>query len=488
MREKSDPTDRLDENALSEPGTAGVKSSRLVHLDFRRKLPKSFPSKSAPRVLLLQGPVGPFFRKAQSLLNESEFDAWRVCFNIGDRLFAQREKTLNFSGTIDIWGSWLSEILEVHGFDFVVLFGCEREIHRVAIESCKKLAIPVICLEEGYLRPGNITLEFGGNNWRSPIAGELPPSDYSGRPMDRLKGVAYSSSFGAMASYAFLYFSLRNLFSTAGERKLFHKKKRMLASEAFYWFKNYYRKFRNLKSNYHCIERLLEHYDRKYYLVPLQVHDDSQLGKAAGSWNNQKLILKTIVSFARNAPATHQLVFKIHPMERGHSRDRQFIQQVSLLNDVAERVYIVDGGSLGLMTRHAAGMVTINSTSGLSAILHGIPLAVMGQAIYRHPDLAYCVNKGIDLDGFWTWGKIAPHELRTAYLSWLHEQCLQPGDFYAYEGMEIAIRALRDKLAEAAKHPLSLPPEEVRGQVVEGPFGDQSTAASIKISGQRGDR
>ena len=68
--------------------------------------------------------------------------------------------------------------------------------------------------------------------------------------------------------------------------------------------------------------------------MPLQVHDDSQLGHAAKSWNNQKLILKSIVSFARNAPKTHHLVFKIHPMERGHTRDRQLIRQISALNDV----------------------------------------------------------------------------------------------------------------------------------------------------------
>lgn len=447
MPSNRDSMNRPSENGAREDRPSGRRAGApLIYLNLRRKPSRPIPVKSVPRVLLLQGPVGPFFRKAQALLNDSGFDAWRVCFNVGDRLFALREKTLNFSGTADAWNAWLSEMVSAHSFDFVVLFGCEREIHRIAIACCEKLSVPVICLEEGYLRPGNITLELDGNNWRSPIAGKLPPKDYSGRLSERPKGVSYPSSFGAMASYAFLYFSLRNLFSSTAERKLFHKQKRMLASEAFYWFKNYYRKFRNLNANYRCVEKLLEHYDRKYYLIPLQVHDDSQLGRAAGSWNSQKLILKSIVSFARNAPATHQLVFKIHPMERGHSRDRQFIEQVSLLNDVADRVHIIDGGSLGLLTRHAAGMITINSTSGFFAIQHGIPLAIMGQAIYRHPDLAFCVNRGIDLDGFWAWNKVASSEVRSRYLSWLHEQCLRPGDFYAYDGMEVAIRSLRDKL------------------------------------------
>ena len=448
MSNQSHSTNQPNDSRPHEGRAPERKQSRLIYLNLRRKR-ELFPSKSAPRVLLLQGPVGPFFRMAQALLNESGFDAWRVCFNIGDRLFAQRGKTLNFSGTAEGWDAWLAEMLSAHGFDFVVLFGCERQVHRVAIACCERLGVPVICLEEGYLRPGNITLEFGGNNWRSPLAGKLPPRSYSVRYADRRKGVAYPSSFSAMATYAFLYFSLRNLFSTASERKLFHKQKRTLVSEAFYWIKNYYRKFRNLNANYRCVEYLLEHHERKYFLIPLQVHDDSQLGLAAGSWNSQRLILKSIVSFARSAPASHQLVFKIHPLERGHSRDRQFIEQVSKLNDVADRVHIIDGGSLGLLTRNAAGVVTINSTSGLVAIHHGTPLAVMGQAIYRHPDLAFCVNKGIELDGFWNSKKVAPAKVRSRYLSWLHEQCLQPGDFYAYEGMEVAIRALRDRLLEA---------------------------------------
>lgn len=468
-----------DHGSTTTPGSSvnahsGVrdrKASPLVYLNLRRRFARKFPSKSAPRVLLLQGPVGPFFRKVQAALNGNGFDAWRVCFNAGDRLFARGDKSLNFSGSPDAWAAWLGEMISEHGFDFVVLFGCEREIHRIAIEHCHRNSIPVLCLEEGYLRPGYVTMEFGGNNWRSPVAGKLPSPEFVEAAAERQKVASYPSSFGAMATYAFLYFSLRGFFSTVGERKLFHKQKRALASEAFYWFKNYYRKFLNLGENYRSIERLLEHHDKKYYVIPLQVHDDSQLGRAAGTWNNQKLILKSIVSFARNAPPNHQLVFKIHPMERGHSRDGQFIRQVSLLNDVADRVHILDSGSLGLLTRHAAGMVTINSTSGLSAIFHGIPLAVMGQALYRHPELGFCVNKGIDLDAFWTWNKVAPAALRRSYLSWITEECLEAGDFYAKEGMELACTALLDKLT-ARRKAGAQPDSGATATVVKASFPD----------------
>ncbi|MCT7667674.1 capsular biosynthesis protein [Shinella kummerowiae] len=427
-------------------GNGAAKGARLVNLALRRKLSKRFPSKSAPRVLLLQGPVGPFFRKVQTLLNESGFDAWRVSFNAGDRLFARGSNILHFSGTADAWRDWFTGIVAEHGFDYVILFGCERDVHKIAIEQCALNAVPVLCLEEGYIRPGFVTMELGGNNWLSPIAGLLPPVDEAKQRRERPKSTTYPSSFGAMATYAFTYFAVRGVFSTLSERKLFHKPKRSFVTEMFYWIKNYYLKFRNLGRNYRSMERLLEHHDKKYYLVPLQVHDDSQLAAAAGGWNNQKLILKAIVSFARNAPPTHQLVFKIHPMERGHSQDKQFIRQVGVLNNVADRVHILDNGSLGLLTRHSAGMVTINSTSGLSALVHGVPLAVLGKAFYRHPSLAFCVSKGIDLDSFWSNGHVASAALRRDYLNWVAEQCLEPGDFYAYEGMEVATNSLLVKL------------------------------------------
>lgn len=438
----------------SEDELAAVRGSRLINLSLRRRLSKRFPSKSAPRVLLLQGPVGPFFRKVQGLLNQNGFEAWRVCFNAGDRLFARGNQNLHFSGTADVWRDWFAEIVGEHGFDYVVLFGCEREIHKIAIEQCALAGVPVLCLEEGYIRPGFVTMELGGNNWRSPIAGRLPPEDDAEPIQERPKGVSYPSSFGAMATYAYTYFAVRGVFSRPSERKLFHKPKRSFVREMFYWIKNYYRKFSNLGRNYRCMERLLEHHDKRYYLVPLQVHDDGQLGAAAGGWSNQKLILKSIVSFARNAPAATQLVFKIHPMERGHSQESQFIRQVSVLNNVADRVHILDGGSLGLLTRHSAGMVTINSTSGLSALVHGVPLAVLGQAFYRHPTLAFCINKGIELDRFWLSGHVAPAPLRRDYMHWVAQECLQQGDFYAYEGMEVAANSLLAKLRtiNAARH------------------------------------
>ena len=445
MRATDDPLAISGEVAAQATGGA----SEPIKLERFRPFRRKFPEKASPRVLLLQGPVGPFFKHAQDKLNANGFDTWRVCFNAGDRLFTRRDKALHFAGPASVWKGWIASVLQENGFDFVVLFGCERELHHTALDQCAALGIPALCLEEGYLRPGYVTMEFGGNNWRSPIAGKLPPKDVDDERQGLPKALPCPSSFASMASYAFLYFTVRALLSTVGERKLFHKNKRTLVSEGIYWVKNYYRKFANVGRNYRMTERLLEYHDKKYFLVPLQVHDDSQLGRPAKSWNNQKLILKSIVSFARNAPPSAHLVFKIHPMERGHSRDAQFIRQLCKLNDVSDRVHIIDGGSLGLLTRHSAGMITINSTSGLSAIYHGVRLAVLGQSIYRNPALAYCVNKGIELDRFWTMDETPNVAEGRRYIEWLAQEALVGGDFYAAEGIELAVDNLLLKLEQA---------------------------------------
>jgi len=475
------PFDERSQDAAGSrpaPASDSGKSKSLITLPFLGRAKRRFPNKNGPRIIMLQGPVGSFFRRAQDHLTAHGFDVWRICFNAGDRLCSRGDKLMNFSGTPESWRGWFAGIIKENDFDAVVLFGSERIIHRVAVECAEQFGIPVLCLEEGYVRPGYVTMEIGGNNWRSPLAGQLPPAEFAAPRSAGPKALPSPGSFSAMAWGAFQYFTVRALISTPGERRLFHKQKRTLISEGFYWVKNYYRKFAHVGRNYRISERLLEHHDKRFFIVPLQVHDDTQLGRAANSWNNQKLILKTIVSFARNAPDDHQLVFKIHPMERGHTRDWNFIRQVSMLNDVKDRVHVLDGGSLSLLTRHSAGMITINSTSGLSALHHGVPLAVMGQALYRHKDLAFCVEKGLDLDKFWNDGFVAAETVRHRYLSWIHHECLAGGDFYAKDGMDAAVQALRVKI-EAALAAKVVPPEK-SARIITVPFGQQAKHISEK--------
>lgn len=405
------------------------------------------PQKRRPRVLLLQGPVGPFFKRLQRFLDAEGFDVWRVCFNSGDHLFAPRYHRIGFWGNRAEWRAWLDQVLGSQSVDYLVLFGSDRPAHRIARELAPRHGVHVVSLEEGYIRPGHVTVEADGNNANSPIAGTLPPPGF---PLPEPSEPNDFRSLRSMFGHGAFYYLVRTLSAVGRQRDLYHREISAIP-ELFYWARNGWRRARGTARDFAVIERLLEHCDGRYFLVPLQVARDSNLRDAALGWNSVHLVSHAIRSFADTAPARSHLVFKIHPMDRGHSTDRALIRATAAMLGVADRVHVLDTGSIGLLTRHAAGMITINSTSGLSAIYHGVPLLVIGRAFYAHPALATCADGAPDFERFWAGGPVAPASLRQAYLAWVRQTCLKPGDFYAPRGFDLACQGVLARMTELAQ-------------------------------------
>jgi capsular polysaccharide export protein len=403
------------------------------------------------RVLLLQGPAGPFFRKLQDFLEAENFDVWRVCFNAGDMLFSSNKNRIAFWGNKAEWRDFFANLLVPGDVDCIILFGSERPAHKIARDVAAAIGVRVIALEEGYLRPGNITIEDGGNNASSPIAGQLPPYENL-FPQDKRKYVPEIRGQRSMVSHGTIYYAIRTIFSYGKQRELFHRHISPLP-EIFYWARNAYRKLSAQRSEFPKIQNLLEHWDGKYFLVPLQVAADGNLRQAALGWNSHRLISSALRSFSRSAPDDARLVFKIHPMERGHSNLAPLVRSAAKILGVEDRVDVICTGSLGLLARHAAGMITINSSSGLSAIYHGIPLLVIGNAIYANPILAVCAHGNPDFDAFWSHKQVASEAVRKAYIAWLKQEALYPGDFYAPDGIDLACKGILEKLNSTAVLP-----------------------------------
>ncbi|MGH8841090.1 MAG: hypothetical protein ACREX1_00265, partial [Advenella sp.] len=93
---------------------------------------------------------------------------------------------------------------------------------------------------------------------------------------------------------------------------------------------------------------------------------------------------------------TH-LVIKHHPMDRGYNDYSNWLQQLEFLYDLSGRVHYIHDQHLPSLLDHAIGTVVVNSTVGLSALLHGSPLKVCGRAMYDFKGLTY---QGT-LDEFW---------------------------------------------------------------------------------------
>lgn len=406
---------------------------------------------------MLQGPVGPFFSELLRNLLAGQVDVTRVCFNGGDLFYSGGTRRISFFGSVAQWRDKLELMLTRGQFTHILLFGAERPAHVVAREIAPRHGVEVISLEEGYIRPGYITVERGGNNASSPLAGRLPDDVHVPSPVPA--GGPRYHGFNSMMGYAFFYYVARAALGCGQQRELFHRHT-PLAREAFCWSRNALRWLSGGNKNLAAIQDLLENANGNFFLVPLQVAADGNMGRAALGWTTDRLISESIASFARAAPEDARLVFKVHPMERGHNSLSSTISTLAASHGVGGRVDLIDTGSMGLLTRHCAGMITINSSSGLSAIHHGVPLMVIGDALYANPQLATCAWGKPDFDGFWTSKHVADSALRETYIAWIKANSLMPGDFYVPAGRRVAcdsvLSYLMQRSASAQTFPVGL--------------------------------
>jgi len=411
-------------------------------------------SDGTPLILLLQGPVGPFFEHLKRAFEQQGCKVLKVNFNAGDWLSCRGRAILNFNGSPQAWGDWLDAFLQRSRPAAIVLFGDSRPYHRIAIAVAARSGIPVWCLEEGYARPHFVTCELGGNNGSSPLRhafeGERRGTARALRPVSLVTG----NLFRAMAFHATAYAVAKMLGAPFFLGNSAHRH-RGLTSETLLWSRNFCRKIINYHANQSFLQNLIEHFEKRYFVVALQVHDDLHLLRHGRGWTMERLITETIQSFARHAAPEHRLVLKVHPMDRGHRSYRAFANRLAALCNCTDRVHVIDDGSIGLLIRHALGVVTVNSTSGLLALNHGKPLLALGDAIYTHQGLTMDGTAGSEaMDRFWRFRTCPDHQRVKFFMRRMHEDSLINGSFY-----------LRDWFAATSEQIVS----RVRNNVVQMP-------------------
>jgi capsular polysaccharide export protein len=346
-------------------------------------VPRRDVSEEAPpprRAILLQGPVGPFFAQLQTALDAAGWETVRILFNLGDARFHGTGREISYGGRMSEWPAWFAGFLKNFGPAAVLAFGDQRAIHRDASAAARAAGVPFVCFEEGYLRPEYVTMELGGNNAASPLRRWLPaentvPDPLAPTPMP-------SNGFSVTAWHAAAYFSALRV-GMLRYPYYRHHRDRGIFRESLMWTRNALRKWRYTKSNLRKIHWIVEALDERYFVVALQVHDDLQLRHHGAGWTVETLIESTIASFARAAHPDHHLVFKGHPLDRGHGSSRDLTRKLARLFGVEARVHYIDDGSLGLLSRHCRGMVTVNSTSAMVAFGHAKPVFAAGESFYE---------------------------------------------------------------------------------------------------------
>lgn len=343
-------------------------------------------------LLTLQGPIGPLFSRIASWKRGMGHPVRRVIFNAGDAGYCRDKDAIYYRDGQGEWLSHLRSYLRWYGINGVLLFGQTRFHHRQAIQLCQQMGIPVFVMEEGYVRPGFVTLEMTGVNAHSStlknyvLSAEAAAHDLPPAP---IRSHRFKLTFSAINYYARL---------KAGSwwyPNYVHHRDSTLWRYAKYWVSAAlvypFTRWQDKKA----LARLDT--TKPYFFVPMQLDSDSQILFFSRYLNVMSFIEEVLKSFAVHASENSQLIIKQHPLARGHLDVQQRVLSKATDLGIAHRVVFVHACKIYKLLDKVAGVVTINSTVGIQAIARAAPLKIMGDAIYDHPDVA----DPQPLDSFW---------------------------------------------------------------------------------------
>ncbi|MFK3779731.1 capsule biosynthesis protein [Agrobacterium sp. NPDC089420] len=400
------------------------------------------PPKAKERVFLfLQGPSSSLFYRLADCLEHAGHRCLRINLNAGDWLFWRRSGAVNYRGTWPAWLDYIHAFLRDFGVTDLILLGEERPYHRVAIDAAKTLHIAVTVIEMGYLRPDWVTVEKDGmsSNSRFPndpaeirrAAQGLAVPDFARK---------FSQSFLTEALLDLSY-NLPNVFLSPlypGYRRhgLFHP-----VAEYAGWVGRILTSSGARRRADKLVETVVRS-GRHVFIYPLQLETDYQLRSHSPYSTQSEAIEEIIGSFSRRAPVDADLIVKLHPLDNGLMKWRHVVGQAARMNGVEGRVHYVDGGDLLRLTEASRGLVTVNSTAVLHGLRQGIPVKVLGCAVYDVPGATY---QGT-LDDFWRTAEKPDAALVEDFFKLLAAAIHVRGNFYSKKGAVAAAEAIAERL------------------------------------------
>lgn len=387
------------------------------------------------RFLFLQGPCSPFFSMLGRAVRDAGHEVQRVNFNAGDSWYWNCGNAVYYRKSAEGLEAWYNQLFDENGYTDVVLFGDQRPVHQPAIKLAKSRGIRIHVFEEGYFRPYWVTLERGGVNANS----QLPrnPAWYRrvgpGIP-DYGNGVAFPPAFSARAWHDVVYHvaGIRNPLTYPGYRthspQLAHQEYRAYLQRTAALARI---KRRNLAD----IQSLI--YGRvPFWLVPLQLNSDAQIRHHSDFSSMSHMLEITMESFARMCRPDAVLVIKNHPLDTGQDDHARTIAQIrQRIGLKPERILYLETGPLPALLNHARGVVTVNSTVGGSALVHGRPLKVLGNAIYDMPGLTYQGS----LHTFWRYSKQPDQRLFRWFRNTVIHTTQINGGLYSKESIRLTV-------------------------------------------------
>ncbi|CAM8663394.1 capsular biosynthesis protein [Sphingobium sp. H39-3-25] len=371
--------------------------------------------------LFLQGPPGPFFRQLASGLRARGHHCHRINLNGGD-WFDWRGPSDSFRGTLDDWSGYLHGVIERHQVTDVILFGDCRQYHLSARVCAMNREVAVHVFEEGYIRPDWVTLERDGVNGNSSLprdpdayiclARQLPPVPTHNH---------VAPNFRQRATEAMAYCLATLLLAPRFPNYVSHRPYPIL-SELRGWIA---RIMARPIARRRSAKSLAELGSRRYFLLPLQLDSDHQI-RIHSPFSGMAVALEAIVrSFAAHAAKDIVLLVKEHPLDNGLHAWRNIVVDLARAHGVADRVLFIADGDLYTIVDRASGVVTVNSTTGTLALASGIPVIVLGKAIYDLPGITHQHS----LDAFWVRPTAPSPDVYEAFRRVVVARCLLYGGF-----------------------------------------------------------
>ncbi|MFC6052332.1 hypothetical protein A6M14_08295 [Acinetobacter sp. Ac_877] len=379
------------------------------------------------KVLLLQGPMGDFFYRLSKWLNSKNIECYKINFNGGDRFFYKSDKNVfDYKGRLDDYSVWIETFLIEHDIDSIVCFGDCRKYHNFSKIIAKKNNINFFVFEEGYIRPNYITFEQDGVNFFSNFLNYYNNTDISEKGNDLVADINdVKNSYSKMVISAIIYYIFGVLFSFQYSGYQHHRNIRPI-KELGCWILSGFRSIQNKLFEKNKFNRFLQQYSKKYFIFALQVHNDSQIMIHSDLKSVEKYIVLVLESFSRHSDPSKHLVLKHHPMDRGYRNYSKLINKYAKQFKIEGRVHYFCDVHFPTLLKHSLGLVTVNSTTGIQALYHNVPVKVLGHALYNLPKL----TNQYALSEFWK----NPDEVDTNYFSYFRKELISysqlNGSFY----------------------------------------------------------
>lgn len=384
--------------------------------------------------LFLQGPCTPFFDKLAKRLLKNGHEIHRINFCAGDALFWSNKLASNFSGKRNEFKDFLEQYYKRFHITDQILFGDQRFFHRVAVELGKTYGIRTHVFEEGYFRPSWVTLESGGVNAHSLLPRDPQWYLQTCKKIDKLQAAArFHAPFRTRAIYDVAYHVAGIL-----NPLLYPHYKTHAPTWAPTEYASYIKRFSLLrmikKREQKRIDTLIAS-KHPYFVLPLQLNSDAQIRDHSSFVNIKAVIEHVLESFAKYAPSHCHLAMKNHPLDPGFMPYAKIISVYAHRYNLKGRIHFFDYGDLNRLFKHASGVITVNSTSGMVSLEYGIPTIALSDPIYNIPGL----TSQSTLDEFWCNPTIPNLEFFAQFKRVVMHATQINGGFYSSQGIELAV-------------------------------------------------